>query len=86
MIPWWLYAVAGLTVAGVVYRIWGLPGAIAALAGLAAILGYQKAYKSGYTARERAGDRETDRAISNANKARTNADPSPDTDDGYRRD
>lgn len=85
-VPWWVYAVAGLVVVGVVYRTWGWHGTIAAIAALGSILGYQRAYKQGYNARERAGDRETDRAIRNANEGRKNADTSRDHDDGFRRD
>lgn len=85
-VPWWVYLIASLPFIAWVFFTFGWKATLGAAVAIAAILGYRSAYKSGYNARQQAGDRDTDRAIRNANKGRSDADTTRDHDDGFRRD
>ena len=90
-VPWFVYAGLGLVVVGVIYRLFGWRGALAALAAVVAVFGYQKGAQQGYKDREARGNRETTDALDRATKARnrSRADNAGDgimRDDGFRRD
>lgn len=87
LIPWWVWLGLAVTAVGVVWRLWGWQGAVAAAGAIAGVLAYGKGRNDAYRD-ERA---RTDRRNAQAMKDRKDVDDeiadlgSNDLDSAYQR-
>lgn len=91
-VPWWVWLFIGLTIALLVYRIWGLKAALAAATAALLATTYRRGQQTGWRDRQRKEENDAERSINRAGAARLdadkrNADPGRLRDnDGFRRD
>ena len=90
-VPWWVWLLLGLTVAGAIQYFWGWKKALAALIGVLAIVFLQRARQQGWKDKTKADEKVADKMVADATAARAKAakaaaDPKKlRDDDGFRR-